>query len=107
MVFFSFLIAPSRAPGGFTLRSTEADAVYLEWIPIPLEYQNGRLVGYGIRYKKYYETTFEEIIVSAAVNEKTITGLKPFSLYWFELLGYTRAGGGPITVKTVKTLEGG
>ena len=99
--------APSKAPADFVAKSTEPDTVYLEWKLIPPEYQNGRLLGFKMRYKRYVETTFQEDTVSPTVQERTIKGLKPYTLYWFEMLGYTRAGDGPITVKTVKTLEGG
>ena len=101
------MIAPEKPVAGLTLRATQPTEMYLEWISMSLLDFNGFPRGYVIRYKNYDETSYKEKLVSYGSYSDTVKGLRPFSIYVFEIMAYTNVGRGPPVAKVEKTLEGG
>ena len=103
----SSLIVPSRSPQFTSSEALDCDKIYVEWNKIPMNYHHGVLRGYKVKYKLYHSYSLDEIILTSERNQTLLTGLKPFSLYWIQINGFTARGDGPISITTVKTLEGG
>ena len=87
--------------------SIKASEVFLEWTPIPMANVNGILKGYKVKYKKYFNSEYEVVYTKGQTSEKTVTGLKGFTLYMFEISAFTTTGEGPPVPGVIKTLEGG
>ena len=99
--------APSVAPGNVKTVSTANDVIYIEWKNIPVEHRNGPLIGYKVKYKKYFDQQFSIRYVDFGFTTTELLGLKPFTLYWIDICGYNVAGEGPTDYAIIKTLEGG
>ena len=99
--------APSIAPGNITTVSTAPEVIYVEWADIPVEHRNGPLIGYKVKYKKYFDKQFSIRYVDFGFTTTELLGLKPFTLYWIEICAYNAAGEGPTDYSIIKTLEGG
>lgn len=84
-----------------------SNTIYTSWIDIPLKSHNGELRGYHVKYKKYFETTWNIKFVDYGYTSCTLTDLKPFTLYWIDVVAVNDAGEGPPDYAIVKTLEGG
>ena len=80
--------------------------VYFTWDMIPAQEVPGTLLGYEIKYRKYHEETYQTAISPSNINQKTVSSFKPFTWYWVEVAGYTKAGVGPHQVFVFKMLPG-
>ena len=98
---------PDAAPSNLKVMSIKASEVFLEWTPIPRANVHGILKGYEIKYKKYFDKEYAIEYTESEISEKTISRLKGFSLYLFEVSAYTTTGKGPPVAGVIKTLEGG
>ena len=81
--------------------------IYTSWIDIPRKSHNGELRGYHVKYKKYFEPTWNIKFVDYGYTSCTLTDLKPFTLYWIDVVAVNDAGEGPPDYAIEKTLEGG
>ena len=102
-------IAPEIEPLylSFASFSPTSRSIYLSWVDIPKSKRNGGLTGYKVFYKKYHDPKFQKLIVPFGFTSVTIDGLKPFTLYYIEVLGFNTAGDGPPEYWVNKTLEDG
>ena len=81
--------------------------IYVAWKNIPLEYVNGHLRGYHVKYKKYFEKDWTVRFVDYGYLTCTLENLEPFTLYWIDVAAMNQFGEGPPDYAIVKTLEGG
>ena len=104
-----FSLAPEVEPLylDFASFSPTSRSIYLSWVDIPKSKRNGELTGYKVFYKKFFDPTFNVEIVPFGFTSITLEGLKPFTLYYIEVLGYNTAGDGPPEFWVNKTLEDG
>lgn len=77
----------------------------MDWLKIPEKYQNGELLGYRVRYKKYLEITWHTKVVDLTTT--VLTELKPYTVYYIEVAGFNTAGEGPTEYSVCRTQEGG
>ena len=87
-----------------TISPTE---IFINWDNIPVKNQNGKLLGYRLRWKKYFSTVYQVKDIPYPVTSSTIKDLKPFTLYHIEVNGFNSGGEGPSEYAMVKTIEGG
>ena len=87
--------------------SNEPTSITVEWAPIPNARWGGQKLGYKINYKKFTETVFQERLIHPGYVTSTLTGLKPYTIYWVEVLGFNSAGDGPPEYGITKTQQGG
>ena len=106
-ICFSFVPVPDAAPSNLKVMAIKASEVFLEWTPIPKANVHGILKGYELKYKKYFDTVYDVEYTEGEISEKSISRLKGFTLYMFEVSAYTTTGKGPPAVEVIKTLEGG
>eukprot|EP00795_Rhopilema_esculentum_P012024 gene12024-2609_t len=97
---------PSVAPKDFSLLATTASKVYVQWSKIPDSKYHGSRLGYQIKYKPYNKKDFEIKTIPSYLAEVTISNLRAFTLYYFEVAAYTGAGLGPPVADVLKTPEG-
>ena len=62
--------------------------------------------GYHVKYKKYFDP-WNIKFVDYGYKSCTLTDLKPFTLYWIDVVVVNDAGKGPPDYAIEKTLEGG
>ena len=79
----------------------------VDWTPIPKEYWGGQLQGYILKYKIFTESDFTIKYIHPGYQTSTLTGLKPYTLYWVEVVGYNSAGEGPPEYDVRETQQGG
>jgi len=97
---------PSMYPIGITSIAISATEIFVSWDEIPIYRQNGALSGYKIRYRKYFDTAFQEKVVPFGYKLTTLEHLVPFTLYWIDILAFNIGGNGPPNYAIEKTLEG-
>ena len=102
-----YISAPEGTPREVSSFSPTSRSVYLSWIDISYDLRNGGLDGYRIRYKKYFEQDFKEKICPFGFTSIAVEDLKPFTMYYIEILGFNAAGDGPPEFQVLKTLEDG
>ena len=69
----------------------------MHWEPIPQQYVHGRLLGYHVEYNRVeagFLNTWKTITVGAKDHVATITGLKKYGAYAFQVGAFTRKGRG-------------
>lgn len=103
------MTAPYIAPPNLTYDIFNEKSAFLSWLPISSSQVPGRLLGYRIRYRLYFENTTvaKDIDVDQYTQNRMIYNLKPFSFYWLEISGFTIAGEGPKSLVIIETPPGG
>ena len=103
----SHLTAPSASPGNFNLLSSSSLSLDVSWQAIPVEKQNGKLLGYRILYKKAGSQMEKVKEVGPNTLTYKLVGLE-FVEYVVRVLGYNGRGNGPVTNPLRRfPLEGG
>ena len=72
----------------------------MHWEPIPQQYVHGRLLGYQVEYRRVeagFLNTWKTITVGANGHAATITGLKKYGAYVFQVGAFTRKGRGTLS----------
>lgn len=100
-------LAPSAYPINVRAYAFSSTTIYTSWIDIPRKSHNGELRGYHVKYKKYFEPTWNIKFVDYGYTSCILTDLKPFTLYWIDVVAVNDAGEGPPDYAIEKTLEGG
>lgn len=107
-MFYVFITTvPTAYPPNLVGFSPASTKIYLSWHDIPVADRNGKLLGYKVKYKKYFDPEWMTKIVGFGFKSCTLEGLQPFTLYWVDVLAFNDAGEGPPDYAIVKTLEGG
>lgn len=95
--------APWIKPPNYMHQALDANTVYLSWDDIPQTQIPGVLLGYRITYRPYYSDIPVVVTNAASMLLRTLRHLRPFTLYWVEICGYTIAGCGPSDLIIFKT----
>jgi hypothetical protein len=97
MTNFVLLLVPSGPPTNFTLSPLSSTSVQLSWdLPLP-EYRNGIVRQYII----HVQLPVGEILSYAtSSNSYAISGLRPYTTYFFSVAAVT-VGEGPTTERIV------
>ena len=98
---------PQHEPMNYYAISTSSTEILVVWDDIPVEYWNGKLLGYKVKWKKYADPIFQSKEVPSPFKSSLIKGLKPFTLYHLEVNGFNVVGEGPPGYLFIKTMEGG
>ena len=99
-------LVPFIAPPNLVFIKMDYETVYLGWDPITKEHVPGRLGGYEIKFRKYFENITSTLRGATDLLQRTVKGLKPNTWYWFEVGGFTTAGVGPTSLAIFKTPPG-
>ena len=102
--------APSGKPGELCVCHINARSAQLSWTPVPRDQQNGIITGYSVQVVG--PDFMQEISISdATTTSAEVSGLTPFTSYYFSISAMTVAGTGPpsrslsITPKASKAYE--
>ena len=106
MAFFSFFTAPSSPPENFVALPIDPHSVNFTWDPLPLEDQNGLIVGYVINVT--VTATGRMFQLTSSTNTLRVNFLEPFTIYICTIAAQTSVGLGPFsTTVAVMTPEDG
>ena len=101
------LSAPTLPPKIKTSFSPASTNIFLEWEDLPKIGWNGESLGYKVKYKKYFDSEFQEKRIDYGFTATLLEDLKPFTLHWIDICAFNSAGEGPVSYSIKKTLEGG
>jgi len=103
--------APSKPPNISQIYYTSSTSIRVHWEPIPQQYVHGRLLGYQIEYcraEASCNNKWQTITVGPKHHATTITGLKKYGAYVFQVRAFTRKGSGILSkASTTRTDEDG
>ena len=90
-------LVPSRAPSNLRLSNEQFDEVKVQWVPLPQQYINGRLLGYTVYYYEYYNSYQRKAVNTSSpyANMVTLRGLKASTRYYVAVAAFTSKGAGP------------
>ena len=97
---------PYISPPNISYINLDYSTIYLSWDGIGPEHVPGTLLGYQISYRTYFGNSSTVTTTAANLQQRTISGLKPYTLYWVEVSGFTIAGLGPESLIIFKTPPG-
>ena len=104
------IVAPSRAPDGFTVTAKSSTSITASWQLPPADDRNGVIAGFKVFYKKKSSSGSQTRVVvkSGSTLTKVVAGLDEYTEYQFQVLAYTAVGDGPYSsVKYATTMEDG
>ncbi|TPP66498.1 Receptor type tyrosine protein phosphatase, partial [Fasciola gigantica] len=93
-----FILVPSTSPLHVRLSGLSSSAVEVSWAPPPVQYRNGRITGYQIRYFEVGAESQTETMAKVTVpgqRQYTAKDLKEKTFYTFMVRAFTSAGPGP------------
>ena len=107
VIILFFVVVPGSAPKNLKVRNKTSTSIYVEWEPIPVEYQQGKVLGYKVKI------TAEEQKGQISRRKKTnnmytesrslaFARLKNYNKYVISVSGLTRRGEGPARSLTVQ-----
>lgn len=86
--------------------SLDYETVYISWEAISPNDVPGKLGGYEITFRKYFENATTVMRGADDLLQRTIRGLTPNTYYWLEVGGFTTAGVGPTSLVVFQTPPG-
>ncbi|CAH8868281.1 unnamed protein product, partial [Trichobilharzia szidati] len=89
---------PSSSPLHVRLSGLSSSSVEVSWAPPPVQYRNGKLTGYEVRFFEVGAETQTETTIKVTVpgqRQYTARGLKEKTFYTFMVRAFTSAGPGP------------
>ncbi|OON23142.1 fibronectin type III domain protein [Opisthorchis viverrini] len=89
---------PSTSPLHVRLSGLSSSAVEISWAPPPVQYRNGRITAYQVRYFEVGAETQTETMAKVTVpgqRQHTAKDLKEKTFYTFMVRAFTSAGPGP------------
>ncbi|CAH8622116.1 unnamed protein product [Heterobilharzia americana] len=89
---------PSSSPLHVRLSGLSSSSVEVSWAPPPVQYRNGKLTGYEVRFFEVGAETQTESTIKVTVpgqRQYTARGLKEKTFYTFMVRAFTSAGPGP------------
>jgi len=102
---------PSKPPNISQIYYTSSTSIRVHWEPISQQYVHGRLLGYQVEYcreEASLKNTWKTITVGPKHHATTITGLKKYGAYVFQVGAFTRKGSGILSkAHTIRTDEDG
>nr|XP_023693958.1 neogenin-like isoform X4 [Paramormyrops kingsleyae] len=97
---------PSAPPQNLTLEAQNSKSVMVRWQPPPPDTQNGKLIGYKVRYRKGSRKSEAVETTGGTQLYQLIDGLERGTEYSFRVLALTVNGSGPATDwATAETFE--
>ena len=103
--------APSKPPNISQIYYTSSTSIRVHWEPIPQQYVHGQLLGYQVEYRRVeasFLNTWKTILVGPKDHATTITGLKKYGGYVFQVGAFTRKSGGTLSnASMIRTDEDG
>ena len=95
------IVAPSRAPDGFTVTAKSSTSITASWQLPPVADRNGIIRGFKLCYKRKDSSGSQTVktINDGSIWNKVVTGLDKFTEYEFQVLAYTSVGDGPKSSK--------
>ena len=95
-----FSLVPSRAPSNIGFSNVGSTEITVTWNPLPMQYANGRLLGYIVYFQKtsYYSSSSSTSSVNVTnpnATRITLTGLNPGQRYDIYVSAFTSKGEGP------------
>ena len=108
-------LAPDGFPNNITSHNMSGSTIHLFWKEVSATERNGKVINYLIRWIKastvHYNNTLASTLAISTKNSTfkntTVTGLDPFSYYYFFLAAETAGGFGPEALISLKTDEAG
>ncbi|XP_054832379.1 contactin-3 [Eublepharis macularius] len=104
---FSAEEEPTVAPSGVSANSLSSSVIEVSWDPISLKMNNGRFLGYEIRYWNNggKEQSSNRVKATGSETSARITGLKSNLLYYTAVRAYNSAGAGPFSATVNATTK--
>ena len=96
--FNLYFTVPSRAPTNVQVANHGLNEFLVQWDPVPLQYVNGRLLGYRVYYKdtQYYYLLEKSVNTSNPDESHVIlTGIQTGQRYQISVAAFTSKGQGP------------
>ena len=107
---FCSIVAPSKAPDGFTVTAKTSTSITASWQLPPADGRNGAITGFKLFYQKKGSvgSRYQLTIKSGSTLTKVVNGLDKYTEYDFQVLAFTSVGDGPnSSVKSARTEEDG
>ena len=101
---FHFTV-PSRSPKITSAFNTSSTSIELSWKAIPLEYQNGPIHGYTVRYRQLCNN--ESAVVICRKHSLEADHLQKYAAYEISLAAFNEKGVGPWVTLVVFTDQDG
>lgn len=95
---FYFFSVPSRAPTNVQVSNHGLNEFLVQWDPVPIQYVNGRLLGYTVYYKDtQYYYSLEKAVNTSDPDEPHVilTGIQTGQSYQISVAAFTSKGHGP------------
>jgi len=99
-MLFYFLV-PSAPPSDIIVEDMfDTKRIKLKWSPVPVDHQNGIILGYKIKYKMASQSVDDDISLTHPVKlppntmEYILSNLVSSATYDIQLLAYTSMGNG-------------
>ncbi|XP_078364006.1 uncharacterized protein LOC144648262 [Oculina patagonica] len=96
---------PGSAPENLKVRNKNATSIHVEWDPIPLEYQFGKILEYKVEISAEERTRQKRKVTNNKYTKSRSLGLerlKKYNKYVISVSGLTRRGEGPARSLTVQ-----
>ncbi|XP_035886136.1 LOW QUALITY PROTEIN: contactin-6 [Phyllostomus discolor] len=96
-VIYSGEDEPQLAPGGTSAQSSSASEMEVSWTAIAWNRHTGRVLGYEVSYwtDDPREPSAGRVRVGGNTTAKTVTGLRPNTVYFASVRAYNTGGMGP------------
>ena len=96
--YCTFHLVPSRAPTNVRVRNHGLNEFLVRWDPLPIQYANGRILGYNVHYKSLQYYYNSETIVrfnNTDLPQAILSNLRTGERYQFSVAAFTAVGTGP------------
>ena len=94
-IFLTFITAPTGPPVDVTAYNTSSTSIKVSWNEVPVDQQNGVILGYHIFYKALPSGEELNETVSNTTLTVNLTGLQEFVQYNISVAALTSHGTGP------------
>ena len=100
------VLVPTRAPVVTSAFNTSGKSIQIEWVNIPLPYQNGFLLGYTVHFHRTDQNSSASKIVNCSTSHENVTKFEIRELdlhtnYTFAIGGFTGKGVGMLCKKFI------
>ena len=89
----SFLPVPSAPPSSVMISDVNTSGITIQWEAVDCIHQNGKIVGYSVRYGVQGNNSMQSVNVSGgAATEAILSGLTSDTTYTIEVAAVNSAG---------------
>ena len=103
-LLFLFIV-PGSAPRNLKVGNKTSTSIYVEWDPIPLEYQYGKILGYKVEITAEQQSRKRRKVTNYIYTKSrslAFERLRKYNKYVISVSGLTRRGEGPARSLTVE-----